>query len=275
MSHIARILVPIHDCRDEYPSLDHALWLASSYGASLLVAGAVDRQRFVTMLGAPPPGPSGVLENKALDEFRACLLEAIEGLVARAKQLGITVERTVIEKRYPEGLVRLTRQCDIMVEWELHRRTLVERKLFPESDIYTDACCPILVTKSEPSALSPPLLLYSRSEQANRGLRWLTQLVYSTESPHLRVLVLFRGDEEEDVLSREVDAFTTAHGVEAEIEAVPYHDGFLKAIELAKELRPGTVAMPTYSFARPLRLRMQGIDEQALQEIPASVLLFP
>lgn len=80
MSHIARILVPIHECRDEYASLDHALWLASSYGASLLVAGAVDRQRFVTMLGAPPPGPSGVLENKALDEFRARLLRAIEGL---------------------------------------------------------------------------------------------------------------------------------------------------------------------------------------------------
>lgn len=275
MSHIARILVPIHGCRDEYPSLDHALWLASNYGASLLIAGAVDTQRFITMVGAPPPGPSGVLENKALDEFRARLRGAIEGLVARTRQLGITVEHTLVERQYPEGLVRLTRQCDIMVEWELHRRTLAERKLFPESDIYTDACCPILITKGEPFALVPTLLLYSRSEEANRGLRWLTRLAEATEAPHLRVLILFRGDEEEDVLSQEVDAFTTAHGVEAEIETVPYHDGFLKAIELAKELRPGSVAMPTYSFARPLRLRIQGIDEQALQEIPASVLLFP
>lgn len=123
--------------------------------------------------------------------------------------------------------------------------------------------------------MAPVLLIYSQTQQANRGLRWFTRLVEKDGSSNLSVLTLFRKEEERDRLLREVVAFTKAHGVNIQVDAVMAKDGFFRAVELARKLRPGIVAMPMHAFPRPLRLRIHGIDMKALNDIQASVLLFP
>ena len=296
MSAIAKILVPIYECRDNYPAYEHALWLAKTFGAALLIVGVVDKVKFVRLIPTPPAGLGAILDDKAVKEFHSELNRKTDALTEQAIQLGISADNMMMD---PEALIDGTRQCDIMVESRLHRRTFFARKLFGKRDIYTDACCPILVTKGEPFTMTRVLLIYNQTEQANRGLRWLIRLFMffrdyclakkqvnaeDTGILNLRVLVLWRNDQERERLLSEVDAFAKAHSVDVQLDAVAAKDGFCgktkssvafcRTVELVKKLQPSIVAMPMYTFSRPLRLRINGIDMKALNDIQASVLLF-
>ena len=87
-------------------------------------------------------------------------------------------------------------------------------------------------------------------------------------------MTIFRNQKERERLPREVISLATAHGLNVQVEAVPAKVGCDRAIELVRKLRLRCVAMPTYVFSRPLRLRVRGIDRQALEDLRASVLLF-
>jgi ElaB/YqjD/DUF883 family membrane-anchored ribosome-binding protein len=276
VNEIANILVPIYECRDAYPAYDYALWLAKMFQSHLLVAAVVRKRPFIRVgMGGPVGMVVAAVDEKGLERFRVTLTGTADRLVSSAKAFGLHAESIVTDDPFPDVITVLTRQCDLLVESRLHRHAFLERKLLDERDIYTDPCCPILVTKGEPFAMAPVLLIYSQTQQANRGLRWFTRLVEKDGSSNLSVLTLFRKEEERDRLLREVVAFTKAHGVNIQVDAVMAKDGFFRAVELARKLRPGIVAMPMHAFPRPLRLRIHGIDMKALNDIQASVLLFP
>lgn len=274
MSEIANILVPIYEYHDNYPAYEHALWLAKTFDAALLIVGVIDKGKFVRVISAHPPSLGGAaLDTKAFEKFRSELKGKTDALANQAIQLGINADNMVMDKFYPDALVDLTRRYDIMIESRLHRRAFFAR--IGEKDIYTDSCCPILVTRGEPYKMTPALLIYNKTEGANQALRWFIYLAERDVTLNLRVLVLWRNDKERERLLREVKAFAKAHSVDVRIDDVPAKGGFRRTVELTERLWLGIVAMPTYAFPRPLRLRIHGIDMRALNEIQASVLLFP
>jgi nucleotide-binding universal stress UspA family protein len=274
MSEIAKILVPIYECRDFYPAYEHALWLAKNFGAALFIVGVVDKGQFIRLIPTPPSGLGAILEDKAVERFRSELKRKTDALADQAIRCGIDADNLLVDKPYPEAIIELTRQCDLMVESRLHRRTFVARKLFGERDIYTDACCPILVSKGRPFTMTQALLIYSHTKKANLSLRWLVRLAENTGRLNLRVLVLWRNEQEQARLINEVDALTKACNGYVRIDAVNAKDGFGRTVELVKKLQPSIVAMPTYIFSHLLRLRIHGIDMKSLNELQASVLLF-
>jgi hypothetical protein len=176
MSGITKILVPIYECRNAYPAYEHTLWLAKNFGATLLLVGAVDKWKLVRLIPTPPSGLGAILDDKAVVRFRSELSPKTDALADQAIRRGIDADNMLVDKLYPEALIDLTRQCDLMVESRLHRRTFWARKLFGERDIYTDACCPVLVSKGRPFTIAKALLIYSRTKKANLSLRWLKTL---------------------------------------------------------------------------------------------------
>ena len=274
MSQIGRIVVPIYEPRETDPAHDHARWLADRFRSRLLVAGIARRDHFTQVRLAAYPGAMDAAVNE--EGYRDCkerLAEAASGLARAAKKDGIRSESTVVEGPFPGSVVALTRQSDLLVESELHRNVFYER-LFDSVDLYSDTCCPILMTRGEPFSISRAILLYNGSGAANRGLRWLMRLAREHDLEDLGVLWTCQSPKEGDLLSQEVQAYAQSHGVNVWTRAATKGEAFHRTVALARELQPGLVAIPMYAFPRPLRLRFHGIDAKALKEIQASVLLF-
>lgn len=134
-------------------------------------------------------------------------------------------------------------------------------RLFDNADLYADSGCPILITKGEPFALAPSLVVHNGTKPANRALRWALRIHREMEdSPTPRLAVIWRDERERSSLVQEAHVLADTNGVAVQIEAVPARDGLSRVFQLAKELHPGVVAMPTRPFPRPLRLHMVGID---------------
>jgi len=272
---VRRILLPIYRLRDTCPAFDSAVQIARMFEAGLLIAAVVDRRSYTVLAGAPPAaGPVVAVDKKRLEVFRADLTRWVIELAGRAKVMGVQAETLTTVGSGPEEVVKLSRQCDLIVDYEPVRRAFLERKLFGAKDVYTDSACPILLTGNGSLAGEPVLLVYNRSKQANRALRWITLFAESVRTTDLQALTIFRNEKERERLPREVISLATAHGLNVQVEAVPAKVGFDRAVELVRKLRPSFVAMPTYVFSRPLRLRLGGIDRQALKDLRTPVLLF-
>jgi len=272
---VRRILVPVYRARDTYPAFDRALQMAQIFEAGLLIAAVADKRAFTVLGGAPAAGvPVVATDRKRLALFRTELTRQTRFLAEQANELGVQAETTAVVGAASDELVRLSRQCDLIVECELHRPPFLERMLFRTKDPYTHASCPVLVARGEAFVTKRVLLVYNRTEQANRALRWVALLAKTEANTDLQALVIFRNEKERKRLPREVVSLATARGLNVQIEAVPAKVGFDRAVELVRKLSPGLVAMPTYASSRPLRLRLQGIDRQALEDLQASVLLF-
>ena len=272
---VRRILVPLYRVRDTYPAFDRALQVAQMFEAGLLIAAVVDKGSFTVLGGAPAAGgPVVATDRKHLALSRAELTRQIRFLAEQANELGVQAETTAVVGSASDEVVQLSRRCDLIVECELHRPPFLERVLFRTKDPYTHASCPVLVARGEAFVTKRVLLVYNRTEQANRALRWVALLAKTEAHTDLHALVIFRNEKERERLPREVVSLAAARGLDVQAEAVPANIAFERAIDSARAFRPSLVAMPTYAFSRPLRLRLQGINRQALEDLEASVLLF-
>ncbi len=214
-------------------------------------------------------------DRKHLALSRAELTRQIRFLAEQANELGVQAETTAVVGSASDEVVQLSRCCDLIIETEFHRRPFWETRLLGRADIYKDAACPILVARGEPFANGRILLIYSRSQRANRALRWVARLADGGGwTPDLHALVVFRNKKERERVLREVVSLAAAHGLTVGVETVPAKVAFFKAVELGRALRVNLVAMPAHGFPRPLRLRLHGIDREALEDLEASVLLF-
>jgi len=274
MSFIRRILMPIYEPSDRrLVGLDHCLWLAKAFGAGLLVAAIVRRDRFVHVGLGPPPTVAPTLNQDGLERFRVRLTETAERLARAAREAGLETEVVTTTGPFPDDILGLTRQCDLLVESAIHRRAALER-LFDGKDLYTDTPCPILMTKGKPFAISPVLLVYDGRTRSNRALRWLTQLVKAYGETVLHVLVMAHDVDEREQLSREVRQYGEAHRIPVEVDGIPEKGALRRAMDLSRELQANTVGIPMYAFRSPLRLRFSGINMKLLAGFDASALLF-
>jgi len=258
---------------EDHPAFGHALWLAEQFDAELLIAAIVDQSKFMKTIAGPTEGMLSYMDRDALDAFTQNALREVDALVKQATARGRSAAAAPSPCSFPEGVTELTRQCDIVVESKLHRSPLLSRKLLDTCDLYEDASCPILVSRGEPFKTEPILLIYTTSPAANRALRWVTRLGEHIEL-HAHVLVMHDQEDKRERLREEVMGFTGAHGIRVEMSVAHPADGFRTAIDVAKGLTPAFLALPTYAFRRPLRLRVQGIDAKALGQFDCSVLLF-
>ncbi|NQT50686.1 hypothetical protein HQ576_01475 [bacterium] len=271
---IKRILLPVYEREGDRPSFGHALWLAEQFQAEILIAGVVDESRFMRTMAGPTEGMLAYRDRDALNACTQRVLREADALVEQAIAQGRSAARAPSTCSFPDGLTELTRQCDILVESRLHRNPVLSRKLLDRCDLYSDASCPILVSRGAPFEIDPILLIYTASGAANRALAWVTELA---EHIKLRVHALVLDDDEavRARLTQEVAGLATAHGLEWETSEVAAAEGFRRAVRAADTLAPAFIALPTHAFKHPLRLRLQGIDEKALEQLACSVLAFP
>lgn len=271
---IKRILLPVYGHEEHRPAFDHALWLAEQFDAEILVAGIVDESSFMKTMAGPTEGMLAYMDRDALNASTQRVLREADALVEQAIAQGRSAASAPSTCSFPDGLTELTRQCDILVESRLHRNPVLSRKLLDRCDLYSDASCPILVSRGARLEIDPILLIYTASGAANRALIWVTELA---EHIKLRVHALVVHDDEavRGRLRQEVVGLATAHGLEWETSEVAAAEGFRRAVRTAETLAPAFVALPTHAFKHPLRLRLQGIDEKALEQLACSLLLFP
>ena len=273
MKEIATIMIPIYERGEEHPAFEHAVSLAKTFESCLLVTAVIRRRRFFQNPGGPPAMVGGI-DEKSLSKFRFTLTETADHLVASARKQGLDAQTIVVSNRLPDAVIALTQQCDLLVESKMHREAFFER-LLDRKDIYTDSHCPIMVPKGEPSGIRKALLVYNRTKQANNALRWLIPLAENGKIRDLSVLTVYRSEEERNWLSRNVSAFAKVHGVDVHVGSVMETDAFRRTIDVVRKQRIDIVALATYTFHRPFRLGMLGIDMMALNDIDTSVLLFP
>ena len=266
-------MIPIYERGDEHPAFDHAVSVAKTFKSRLLVVAVIRKRRFFQDPGGPPAMIVGIDEEN-FSKFRSALRETADRLVTSARKQGLDAQTVVTSEYVPDAVIALTQQCDLVVESEMHRETFFGR-LLDLKDIYTDSHCPIMIPKGEPSAMSRALLVYDRTKQANKALRWLTLLAENARIRDLSILVICRDDEERNRLPKGVSAFAKAHGVDVHVESVMGTDAFRRTIDVVRIQRMDIVAIATYTFRRPFRLGMLGIDMKALNDIGVSVLLFP
>ena len=271
---IKRVLLPLYEREEDSPAFDHALWLAERFDAELLITTAVDKSRFMNVAAGYAEAAVWAVDRHALRAFVSQIRSAAGELIARATARERLASATPQPCSFPDGLTALTRQCDILVESKLHRNPFLSRKLLDKSDLYTDASCPILIARGEPSELCRPLLVYTRSSAANRALRWVVRLAEHTGA-RIHVLVLHDEQPAREGLREEVANYCHAHSLEVGRCVITAAERFQAAVGLSRGLRPGVVALPVHAFKRPLRLRVQGLDEKALNQLECSALLFP
>lgn len=276
ISEIGRILFPIYDLDEPNPGLDHAIWMAKKFGAHLLIVAVVRREPFIRpVLGGGPAGPvAPALAERELERFRKRLNALAQKLAQAAETAGIETEARGVEEPFEEEVAALTRTCDLVIESRLHRYSIWGR-LFGKKDVYTESQCPILVSKGAPFRLSPLLLVYNESKQANAALRRITRMLKKGRIKEVHVIVSAWTDDERTRLIREVTEYTRAHSVSLRTISVEASEALEKVVDISAEIEPGLVAMSAYSFDRPFRLRLKGLDEKALNRIQSSVLLFP
>ena len=274
---VRRILLPAYVVRDAYPAFERAVVVGRKFDAALLIAAIVDQGAGLVLCSAPvgPGAAIAAVDKKSLAAFRTELGRRVSELADRAADLGVQSEATTTVGSAPDEVVQLSRCCDLIIETEFHRRPFWETRLLGRADIYKDAACPILVARGEPFANGRILLIYSRSQRANRALRWVARLADGGGwTPDLHALVVFRNKKERQRLLREVVSVAAAHGLTVGVDTVSARVAFYKAVELGRALGVNLVAMPAHGFPRPLRLRLHGIDREALEDLRASVLLF-
>ena len=271
---IKRILLPVYGNEEHRPALAHALWLAEQCDAEVLVAGVVDESRFMRAMAGPTEGMLAYKDHDALNACTQKVLREVDALVEQAAAQGRSAASTPSTCSFPDRLTELTRQCDLLVESRLHRNPVLSRKLLDRCDTYSDACCPILLSRGAPFEIDPILLIYTASEAANRALTWVVELA---EHIDLRVHALVLDDDEavRGRLTHEVASLAAAHGLEWHTSEARAAEALRRAVCAAKTLTPAFIALPTYAFKHPLRLRVQGIDEKALEQLACSVLAFP
>jgi len=274
MNPLATVLVTIYEVSDVYPAAECGLRMAAELGSRLVFAGVVRTSPFIRAPAGPPGAATAVIDHEELDRLRRGLRERIEALAAEAERRGGRAERLLIEEPCVRLLATLTRRADLVIESRPHRCTFVQR-LVGDGDLYTDGCCPVLVAGPAPFSWEPMLLVYNDTSQANRGLRWVEALAGAGVIRKLNVLVLHARAEERDRLCGEVASRAQSRGLEAEIRSAGEKDGFRRTAEEARRLGGGVVAAPSFAFKRPLRLRLHGIDAKAVEELKASVLIFP
>lgn len=203
------------------------------------------------------------------------LSRAAAELVQSAEIQGLQAHAELAEGLFPRSVIGLTRQCDLLIESSLHRQPFMIR-LLENTDLYTDSCCPILITQGDTSAVVPRLLVYNATRQANAALRWVMALAANrADGPVPRVLVIWRDENERGKLVQEAHAVADAYGATAPMEAVAANTAIARTVELARELQPGIVALPLRPFPRSLRRWASAIDAQLLSALGTSVLLFP
>jgi len=274
MNPIARILVPIYECRETYPAYEYATWLARTLKSDLLLAPVVKGQRLVLpCIGGPAADGAVCVDVKGIGERQAQLEETGARLAGLAEEQGIQAKSLPSKKIFDETVVTLSRQCDLLVDSRIHRRTVIER-LLDYRDIYTDTCCPILVTGARNFSLNSTVLVYDGSKQASRALRWLFALAEHSRLKTLRVLVVSRKEVGRQVMSKEVKALAGTHNACVEIESAAKRNGCRKTAELAKELEASIVAMPAYAFPGRFGFRRVGMESNTLAGMDASLLLF-
>lgn len=273
MSRICRILLPIYERRDTYPSLDHALSLAKRSQSRVLFAAIAGKSRFIRTVAAAGAA-AGVVDEDQWTASCTQIERETSRLARRAQELGLCAECVTIGEPCEERLVALTRQMDLVVECTPHRANVTQR-LLGDTDLYQGACCPVLVSGGQDFALSPTLLIYNTTARANRALRWLTALAEDGHIPDMHILALYRRRVDRGKVHDELASFASSHSLAIETEMVEVDRGFRRAVEKAHELRAGVVALPSFGFKKPLRLRLQGIDAKALHELGCSGLVFP
>lgn len=273
MKEIATIMIPIYERGEEHPAFEHAVSLAKTFKSRLLVTAVIRKRRFFQNPGGPPAMIGGI-DEESLSKFRSALTEIADRLVRSAREQGLHAQTVVTSNYVSDAVIALTQQCDLLVESEMHREAFFER-LLNRKDIYTDSHCPIMIPMGEPSPISHALLLYNQTKQANNALRWLTLLAENGRIRGLSILVICHNDEECNWLPKSVTAFVKAHGLDVHVESVMETDAFRRTIDEVRKHRMDIVAIATYTFHRPFRLGMLGIDMKALNDIQTSVLLFP
>ena len=122
--------------------------------------------------------------------------------------------------------------------------------------------------------MATALLAYNRTKQANRALRWLTRLAKKGNVTDLRVLVLAENEADRLRLTDEVTNFAGLRGVAVEIETVQAKRGLSRMAELARQVEPGIVAMPSRVAPMWLSGGLRRIRMKALKEIHVPILLF-
>jgi len=271
---IRRILLPVYGTQDDRTAFDHAVRLAERFGAELLVAPIVDKGEFMDAVGGPSEGATCYLDRGALDAFTQEVRREARALAEEAAARGRTSIVAPSPSAFPDDLIHLTRQCDLLVESEMHRRPLLARKLLECSDLYTDAMCPILLSHGQPFQMELVMLVYTASDAASRALNWLTELGEHTELS-LHAVVMDSGQAVRERLQQEVLAKAKAHGVRAQVREAAPGAALSSVATVAGELMPGLIALPMHTFRRPLRLWLAGIDQRAVDQLGSSVVLFP